>query len=221
MHIEIDVPSNLSEISLAQYKRYLRLIEANAEVDQIDKFMSLKILEIFCNVPYKTAMSFKITDVNRIVDHIMSLLNTQPELVQSFTIGDTEFGFIPKLDDMTFGEYIDLDQSLGDWKNMHKAMAVLYRPVDQRVGKFYKIKEYTGDSYWEAMELTPLDAVFSSLVFFYNLGIDLSKLMTNYLLDLDPSQVRLVKDSLGSGVGINQFTHSLKEMLEDMKISPN
>jgi len=112
MHIEVDVPSNLSEISLTQYKRYLRLIEANAEVDQIDKFMSLKILEIFCNVPYKTAMSFKITDVNRIVDHIMQLLNTQPELVQSFTIGDTEFGFIPKLDDMTFGEYIDLDQSL-------------------------------------------------------------------------------------------------------------
>ena len=69
------------------------------------------------------------------------------------------------------------------------------------------------------MKLTPLDAVFSSLVFFYNLGIDLSKLMTNYLQDLDPSQVRSVKDSLGSGVGISQFTHSLREMLEDMKIS--
>ena len=44
----------------------IRLIEANAKVDQIDKFMSLKILEIFCNVPYKTAMSFKITDVNNV-----------------------------------------------------------------------------------------------------------------------------------------------------------
>lgn len=221
MQIEIEVPSNLSEITLEQYTRYLNLIETNKDVDNIDKFLSLKMLEIFCNVPYKSALKLKIADVNQVVDHLVDLLNQKPELVQSFTIGDTEFGFIPKLDDMTFGEYIDLDQFLGDWKDMYKAMAVLYRPIEKRIGKFYNIKEYSGDSYWEAMQLTPLDAVFSSTLFFYHLGIDLSKLMTNYLLDLDPSQVRLVKDSLGSGVGINQFTHSLKEILEDMKIYPN
>jgi hypothetical protein len=112
MQIEIDVPSNLSEITLSQYKRYLRLIDTNSELEHIDQFMSLKMLEIFCNVPYKVAMECKMVDVNRIVQQIIDLLNSSPELVQSFTIGDTEFGFIPKLDDMSFGEYIDLDQSL-------------------------------------------------------------------------------------------------------------
>lgn len=219
MHIEIEVPSKLSEITLSQYTRYLKLVEVNQDVEHIDKFMSLKMLEIFCNVPYKSAMKLKITDINRVVDHLVELLNQKPELVQSFTIGDTEFGFIPKLDDMTFGEYIDLDQFLGSWENMYKAMAVLYRPIDKRIGKFYAIKEYSGDSYWDAMQLTPLDAVFSSTLFFYHLGIDLSKLMTNYLLQAEESQVTLPEDLERSGVGINQFTHSLKEMLDDMKIS--
>lgn len=166
MQIEIEVPNNLSEITLSQYTRYLNLIETNKDIEHIDKFMSLKMLEIFCNVPYNSAMQFKITDVNRVVDHLVELLNQKPDLVHTFSIGDTEFGFIPKLDDMTFGEYIDLDQFLGSWDNMYKAMAVLYRPINKRVGKFYNIKEYTGDSYWEAMQLTPLDAVLSSTLFF-------------------------------------------------------
>ena len=217
MQIEIEVPSNLSEITLSQYARYLNLVEANEDVEHIDKFISLKMLEIFCDVPYKSAMKLKISDVNRVVDHILKLLNQKPELVQSFTIGDTEFGFIPKLDDMSFGEYIDLDQFLGNWQDMYKAMAVLYRPIDKRIGKFYKIKEYSGDSYWDAMQLTPLDAVFSSTLFFYHLGIDLSKLMTNSLVE-DQKGVILPEDLEKNGVGINQFTHSLKEMLDDMRI---
>jgi hypothetical protein len=219
MQIEIEVPNNLSEITLSQYTRYLNLIETNKDIEHIDKFMSLKMLEIFCNVPYKSAMQFKITDVNRVVDHLVDLLNQKPDLVHTFSIGDTEFGFIPKLDDMTFGEYIDLDQFLGSWDNMYKAMAVLYRPINKRVGKFYNIKEYTGDSYWEAMQLTPLDAVLSSTLFFYHLGIDLSKLMTNSLME-NQVEVTLPKDLEKNGVGINQFTHSLKEMLDDMKIYP-
>ena len=219
MQIEIEVPNNLSEITLSQYTRYLNLIETNKDIEHIDKFMSLKMLEIFCNVPYKSAMQFKITDVNRVVDHLVDLLNQKPDLVHTFSIGDTEFGFIPKLDDMTFGEYIDLDQFLGNWDNMYKAMAVLYRPINKRVGKFYNIKEYTGDSYWEAMQLTPLDAVLSSTLFFYHLGIDLSKLMTNSLME-NQVEVTLPKDLEKNGVGINQFTHSLKEMLDDMKIYP-
>jgi len=218
MHIDIEVPSNLSEITLGQYKRYLKLVEDNVEGEYKDQFISLKMLEIFCNVPYQTAVKFKMRDVNSIIEHLYLLLSQQPELVRTFKIGDTDFGFIPKLDDMSFGEYIDLDQSLGSWGNMHKAMAVLYRPINKQVGRFYQIKEYNGDDYWDAMELTPLDAVFSSVIFFYHLGIDLSKLMMSYMEGTD--QEEILKQGLeGSGVGINQFTTSLKEMLEDLKIS--
>ena len=215
MQIELDIPSNLSDITLKQYKRYIKLIEDSD--GYVNRFMSLKMLEIFCNVPYETAKDFKFKDINKLVNHLMTILDEKPDLVQSFKIGDTEFGFIPKLDDMTFGEYIDLDNSLSDWDNMHKAMAVLYRPIKKKIGKFYTIKKYTGDNYYEAMEYTPMDAVMSSIVFFYRLGTDLSKLTMNYLTD-QQNQIPLTQTLEENGVGINQFTHSLKEMLDDLTI---
>jgi hypothetical protein len=40
---------------------------------------------------------------------------------------------------LVLGEYIDLDAFLGDWDNMHRAMAVLYRPIEKNMEKvFYK-----------------------------------------------------------------------------------
>lgn len=41
-------------------------------------------------------------------------------------------GFLPKLDEITLGEFIDVESNIGDWQNIHKAMAVLYRPVNFR-----------------------------------------------------------------------------------------
>ena len=217
--LEIEIPSTLSEITLKQYKRYLKVVNENQEGEHADRFISLKMLEIFCNVPYKTAMQLKISDVGAAINHLTELLNGKTELVNEFTIGDTTFGFLPKLDDMTFGEFIDLDTSMGDWDKMHKAMAVLYRPIKKRIGKFYNVEDYKGDSYHEAMDLTPLDAVFGSLVFFYHLGIELSQLMTRYIQEGSPKAQHLQQVLEERGVGINQFTHSLTEMLDDLNIS--
>ncbi len=222
MEIKINVPSDLSEITLGQYKRYIKVVKNLDEGETKDTFLSLKILEIFCNVPYKTALTFQLSEVSRIVNIISDLLNQKKELVKFFKLGDTEFGFIPKLDDMTFGEYIDLDNFLGDWDKMEKAMAVLYRPVKRKSGQFYAIKKYEGDTYHDIMNSMPLDAVFSSIVFFYHLGIELSKIMTNYLEaeELTPDMMHVLGLTENGG-GIRQFTHSLKAILGDLKILQN
>ena len=166
MEIKIKVPSSLSEITLSQYKQYIKVVETASEGDKHSAFLSLKILEIFCNVPYKVALKFQVSEVERIVKKISALLNKEQPLVKFFKLGDTEFGFIPKLDDMTFGEYIDLDNFLGDWQKMEKAMSVLYRPIKKKTGDFYSVKDYEGDTYHDIMNSMPLDAVFSSIVFF-------------------------------------------------------
>lgn len=220
MHIEVQIPSHLSEITLDQYRRYMKVLQDNPEGDNRERFVTLKALEIFCNVPYKTAMQLKVIDVNRAVDKISKLLNSQPDLVQTMTMGDTEFGFIPKLDDMSFGEFIDLDNSIGNWDKMHEAMSVLYRPINKKIGKLYTIQDYKGDTWHDVMKHTPMDAVLGSILFFYHLGIDLSKLMTNYIQDQEVVQITDYSQVLEeSGVGINQFTLSLREMLDDLKIS--
>lgn len=166
MNIKLNVPNKLSEIALSDYVKYLKILEINEEDENSDVFVQQKVLEIFCGVPYNESLEFKMSDVSKIVNVINNTLSEQPSLVKSFKLGDTEFGFIPKLDDMSFGEYIDIDTNIGDWDNMYRVMSVLYRPIKQKSGEKYLIDEYKGDLYHDAMRHTPMDAVISSLVFF-------------------------------------------------------
>ncbi len=208
MKLKLTVPNDLGEIKLSDYVKYLKVLEVNEDDAYSDVFVHQKVLEIFCGVPLLDAVEYKMSDVRKVVQIITATLNKQPDLVRTFKLGDTEFGFIPKLDDMTFGEYVDLDSNLGDWDNMYKAMAVLYRPIKQKVGDKYLIDDYKGDLYYDAMLHTPMDAVVSSMVFFYNLGKELSIAMTKYLEEegtlegLTASQTSII-----NGVGINQYKH--------------
>lgn len=210
MKLKINVPSELGEIKLSDYVKYLKVIEANEDDANSEVFIQQKVLEIFCGIPLIDAVDYKMSDVRKVFNIITSTLSGKPELVRTFKLGDTEFGFIPKLDDMTFGEYVDLDSNLGNWDNMYKAMAVLYRPIKQKVGDKYLIEDYRGDAYYDAMLHTPMDAVISSMIFFYRLGIELSAAMTNYLEEegtLEDSM--LSQTSLINGDGIKAYKHLL------------
>jgi hypothetical protein len=212
MNIKLNVPNKLSEIALSDYVKYLKILEINEEDENSDVFVQQKVLEIFCGVPYNESLEFKMSDVSNIVNIINNTLSEKPSLVKSFKLGDTEFGFIPKLDDMSFGEYIDIDSNLGDWDNMYRVMSVLYRPIKQKSGEKYLIDEYKGDLYHDAMRHTPMDAVISSLVFFYNLGKELSMAMIDFLGTETEEDLMQHQISMSDTVGITQFRHLLSSM---------
>jgi len=212
MNIKLNVPNKLSEIALSDYVKYLKILEINEDDENSDVFVQQKVLEIFCGVPYNESLEFKMSDVSKIVNVINNTLSEQPSLVKSFKLGDTEFGFIPKLDDMSFGEYIDIDSNLGDWDNMYRVMSVLYRPIKQKSGEKYLIDEYKGDLYHDAMRHTPMDAVISSLVFFYNLGKELSMAMIDFLGTETEGDLMQHQISMSDTVGITQFRHLLSSM---------
>ena len=212
MNIKLNVPNKLSEIALSDYVKYLKILEINEEDENSDIFVQQKVLEIFCGVPYNESLEFKMSDVSKIVNIINNTLSEKPSLVKSFKLGDTEFGFIPKLDDMSFGEYIDIDTNIGDWDNMYRVMGVLYRPIKQKSGEKYLIEEYKGDLYHDAMRHTPMDAVISSLVFFYNLGKELSMAMIDFLETETEGDSMQLQTSMSDTVGITQFKHLLSSM---------
>ena len=226
MDIKVQIPTQLNEITLKQYQSYIGIVDqwrsiedSGADNSDSEMFYLLKTLELFTGINYEDGLKLRITDVKKTVEKLEGLLTLKPDLVKTFKLGDTEFGFIPKLDDMTFGEYVDIDSSLGNWEEMHKCMAVLYRPIKKKVGDLYVIKDYKGDNYHEAMKVMPLDAVLSSLIFFYHLGIELSTGMTKYLESQMKSQGSSQDPTLHkNGVGINRSIHLLKEMLQDMEI---
>ena len=110
---------------------------------------------------------------------------------------------------------MDLDTYIHDFQSIEKAMAVLYRPIKNKRKNKYTIKKYEGDLYHEAMLQMPMDAVVSSIVF-YHLGIDLSSAMMSYLPETEEAQAAL-RGLRENGVGINKYTHSLKEILDDLR----
>ena len=216
MKVEILVPDSLKEISLEQYQKYLN-IQANNEDET---FLAVKMIEIFCGIRGDLIMKMKASSIREITNILAEMFEQKPPLVKQFTMKGVEYGFIPKLEDMSFGEYVDLDTYIGDYENMHRAMAVLYRPITQKYNDKYLIEEYEGED-TEIMKDMPMDAVLSSILFFYHLGMDLSKTMLNSLQDQESKDL-VQQLTLGkSGDGINQFSDSLKEILEDLKISLN
>lgn len=216
MRVKITIPESLSEITLGQYQKYLKIQEENEE----GQFLQSKLIEIFCNVPLDVVMTMKLSDTNAIADMIVSLLDQKPSLVRKTKINGKEYGFIPKLEDISLGEYIDLDTNIGNWENLHQAMNVLYRPIKAKYGERYSIEDYKAQDGLHMKDIT-MDCVFSSIVFFYHLGMELSQTILNYLQEKEESNLVQYLSSQPNGVGISQFTNSLRETLQELKISLN
>lgn len=217
MRIKINIPTKLSEVTLEQYQKYLK----EQEKQLTDFELGSKMIEIFCNIQRADLIQFRMSHINKISTVLNETFAQENNtLIRHFKMNGIEYGFIPNLDEMTFGEYVDVDSYFQDWQDMHKAMSVLYRPIEQKHKDRYIIKKYKGKDQDEYKQM-PLDVVFSSIVFFYNLGKDLSLSMMDYLTLEEKLQLQESKVLDKDGVGINQFMHSLKVMLQSTKISLN
>ena len=217
MKIEINVPTSLSEVTLGQYQKFLKIAEDNPE----GNFLNAKMIEIFCGIPLSDSYKLKMSSVAAIIDILNELLSQTPKRVEQFTMNGVQYGFIPDLDEMSLGEYVDLDGNASDWNNMHVAMNVLYRRIKIKKSGKYNIVDYNVENP-EKMKDMPLDAAIGSLFFFYNLGMELSKhtiLYSSNQAEMEAYQEQLISET--NGDGISQFMVSLTEILQDLKISLN
>lgn len=178
MKLDLRVPTSLNDIPLHQYQKFIKTFENEKELT--DDYAATKMLEIFCGLKLTEALKIKIADMRNITAKLNKALSEKPLLITRFKLGSTEFGFVPQLDDLTFGEFVDVENNIGDWETMHKAMAVLYRPVTERVGKKYAIEEYRGDSWHDAMLNMPASVAVSAITFFFHLENDLLKVTLPY-----------------------------------------
>lgn len=214
MKLELNIPTHLGEIKLLQYQKFLKIAKENEE----SEFLHQKMVQIFCGIDLKDVANIKHKDVVTITSNLGALFNTNHSLIPRFKIGGVEFGFIPNLDEMTQGEYVDLDSYITDWDEMHRTMAVLYRPIKTKLGDRYLIEDYNGSAtYADVMKHAPLDVVLGAVVFFYHLGNELLKNTLNYLEE-NPKIMAIVNkhnsENVGDGIALSML--SLKETLEDL-----
>jgi hypothetical protein len=218
MKVKILIPTSLSEIKLSQYQKFVKIASENEE----GKFLNQKLVQIFCNTDLNIVAKMKQKDLNFAVTTITELFNKIPELVTIFKINGTEFGFIPNLNDMSSGEYMDLDGYITDWDDSHKSMAVLYRPIKQKLGSKYLIEQYEGtDKYSQIMLDAPMDVVLSSKVFFWTLGRELLKSTMDFLEGNNSMSSTKLRNSAKDGDGTPASMPYHRAMLEDLMKLPN
>jgi hypothetical protein len=219
MKLQITIPTSLEEITLEKYQKFLSIAKDNPD----GEFLQHKMVEIFCGIDLKNAAKISYKDVNEITTNLSNLFNQKYDLKRTFKLGDTEFGFITNLDEITLGEYTDLDKYISDWDMMHNAMAVLYRPITKKLKDKYQIEEYNGSyTYCDAMKYAPVDVVLGAVVFFYTLGNELLKSTIHYLENNKEFQNIVNNHNLEvNGLGIHHSMLLLKEMLEDLKMFPD
>lgn len=225
---KLSIPLDLGSITLGQYQDYLKILEKWDNEDE--DYLKIKILQIFCELSPSIVKDIPLHSFESTINHITGLFESETPLIRHFKMTgknsdgentNVEFGFIPKLDDISFGEFIDLDKYLQGWDNMHKAMAVLFRPVSHKKKSFYLIDKYEGSSrYSNVMRDMPLNVALGATVFFYRLGMKLQSYTMDYLQEAimkqkdNPQVSKLISEK--NGIGINQYIHSLKVMLEEL-----
>ena len=206
--MKIKVPEDINDIKLSQFQSFVKI----EEPDNYD------VMRIFYNLNKKKVNAMQPEDVEHLVKTVSDILNTEvKDLTPTFTINDTDFGFIPKLDDMTYGEHTDLIEYINDLDKIHLAMAVLFRPIKQKQFGKYLIEDYQGSEvYGQVMKQMPLGAMLGAKVFFWNLTKDLLNYIPAYLKE-EASQM----DTQKSGE-ITQLCTDLQEAtFSSLKKLPN
>lgn len=218
MKVDINVPDSLNEITLYQYQKFERLIQNN----EASHFVNQKTIEIFCDIELKDVARIRIADIDSLLAHLNTLLQAKPKLTRTFKLGVYEFGFIPKLEDITSGEFIDLETYLSDTETLHKAMAVLFRPIKSKVKDLYIIEEYeAADKYAEVLKYMPLDIALGSMLFFWTLLNDCGNALSHYILN-EVEQSEQAKQLLEKSMdGINLYTLLHRGIFSDLIQLPN
>jgi hypothetical protein len=134
-----------------------------------------------------------------------------------FKVGDITFGWIPKLDDMSYGEFLDLNSNISDWETMIISMGVCYRPITKEFNGKYLVEEYKGDTYHDALKQMPMDAVVGAMVFFWNLGLDCTTYILKHLEQKNTMTFQKQLSLVETGVGMQQSMNSLGATLQNMK----
>ena len=218
MKIDITLPTDLSEIPLTRYQTFIDMQGKSND----EEFIAQKMIQIFCDIELKEVMNIQLKDLNELIVHFTEVFKQKPKLRRHFKLGEFTFGFIPNLENISFGEYVDIEHNLQDWKTYHKAMAVMFRPIKEQYKDKYSIIDYEpNEDMQELMKFAPLDIAIAASIFFYDIAKELLNATLNYL----QKEMKTMTNSMSStkefnlaknGNGTQASINALKEMSQEL-----
>ena len=223
MELEITIPENWNDISLQKYLKYYKSIKPYEGTEDFQVKIAENAMYYLCGIEGDVLNRLNVETYNEIMSDMTSLLNSvkDQKLILTFEIGDCKYGFLNSLDQMSYGEYIDLVTYSKDvYENAAIMCSILYRPITEEHKGKYTISEYKGTNQ-EQVELfsekLTMDIVFGSLSFFLNLQKDLlnstliytTEELTNILKTPNSTAAQILEEN---GVSMEQL-QLLQEMI--------
>jgi len=186
--LKLSVPNNWKDVTIQQYQRFMELIES----DKSNEKKMIGSVSIFCNINTKETKQIGLKDLKRIYSIIIKMIDTEhteQQIEKNIMFNKRKYAIIPNLSNMTTGEFVDLETYCEDdmMKNLHKVMAILYRPIIDDVDRFerYTIEPYSPTPENDELFLSfPMHNVLGVLSFFFALGEPLSRDFNKYLAKL-------------------------------------
>ena len=150
---------------------------------------TLNTISVLSDIPKNLIKELGILDVAVILKRIAYLQEQEnSKLKKIIKVNDIEYGFHPNLEEITLGEYADIETYMknGIENNLPRLMAILYRPIIEKDGKNYSIEAYDSSTLrMRAEKFKKMKAadVNNALVFFWTLGRELLKILPQYLME--------------------------------------
>lgn len=175
--LNFNIPKTWNELNLGRYIRTMKVLRSEEKVHELEKV--IRILSCITDIPKRQLYGLDVKSIGKLGVHLNNFLESVPndELKHFIEVEGVEYGFHPKLVDMTLGEFVDLEtfvENLED--NLHKILSILYRPVTAKSGDKYRIEDYEPNE--ERADLfkkhLKVDDFNGASVFFYDFAVQLS-----------------------------------------------
>jgi len=167
---EIDIPTKWNDVSIKKYNQYVEAIKDLTD----EQAIIIKTISVLCSIPEYVVEVMKLKDLKVIQENLQKLIN-QPvnkTIINKIEIGGIKYGFHPNLDELTLGEFVDVETFTKE-NDIAKMMSILYRPIVKEVGNRYDIEPYDFDVHslnsvkFERLSINIGNAI---AVFFWTLG---------------------------------------------------
>tara|TARA_B110000902_G_C14209573_1_gene550847 strand:+ start:376 stop:975 length:600 start_codon:yes stop_codon:yes gene_type:complete len=167
---EITIPTDWSDVTIKKFIKYNDSLKALEDERQI----IIKTISILCDISEHIVEVMKLKDLKKIQANLQKLIGkpVNKDIINKIDINGVKYGFHPNLDDLTMGEFVDIETYAKE-NDIAKMMSVLYRPIVKEQGNRYDIEPYDFDVHSENsihFEKLSINVGNAIAVFFWTLG---------------------------------------------------
>jgi len=179
---EYELINSWNDVSLKELGRLLQYRQLSPTQEAINT------INMFSDIPKDVIKKLRLEDITGMLSILANMEEDKDTTFKAtFKLHGIKYGMIPSLEDITLGEYADIETFIknGLESNLPNIMSVLFRPIVEEHKDYYIIEGYDAKSQQRRaklfMDMSGMQ-VQNAMVFFYNFVNELFKTLPSYLI---------------------------------------